>query len=270
VSASFDHDSPELAQAYDCLSDSQLEGGKRLVVGLGVQAGDRVLDIGCGTGRLTRWIAERVGPAGGIVGVDPLPERIAIARAHAPGVSFEVGRAEDLGAFSDGSFDVVCMAAVLHWVADRVRALAEVRRVLRPGGLLGVTTLSRELLMAGTAAVIVRSVVQRSPYRDVADPSAFSLASHGFTTTELIALVAGAGLEVVEVGVKARTRVHTTGETAVAFLEASSFGNLLRIVPEALRPALRADLAASFEERRGPDGIPLRDWGTALVARRTA
>ena len=134
------HDSPELAQKYDRLSDSQLAGGKRLVERLSLKAGDRVLDVGCGTGRLARWIAEIVGPSG-VVGVDPLIDRVDVARAAAPRLSFAVGQAEDLGAFEAESFDAVSMSAVFHWVRDKPKALAEARRVLRPGGRLGLTTL---------------------------------------------------------------------------------------------------------------------------------
>jgi arsenite methyltransferase len=146
MTTSFGHDSHRLAEVYDRLSDSQFDGGKRLVERIDVQVGDRVLDVGCGTGRLARWIAERVGPAGSVVGIDPLVERIAIARSRADGISFEVGRAEDLSAFASESFDAVCMSAVIHWVSDKPKALAEVRRVLRPGGRLGVTTMPQECL----------------------------------------------------------------------------------------------------------------------------
>lgn len=69
----FEHDSPKLAQTYDRISDLQLESGKRLVERLGLDEGARVLDLGCGTGRLTHWIAERVGT---VIGIDPLAERI--------------------------------------------------------------------------------------------------------------------------------------------------------------------------------------------------
>ena len=129
---SFEHDNSRLAETYDRLSDSQFEGGKRLVERLGLKVGDRVLDVGCGTGRLARWIAQCVGPEGSVVGIDPLIERIAIARARAEGISFDVGQAENLSAFAGESFDAVCMSAVFHWVSDKPKALREVRRVLRP------------------------------------------------------------------------------------------------------------------------------------------
>ena len=68
-----------LAQTYDTVSDSQFANGKRLVEQLGVGVGQRVLDIGCGTGRLAFHVLERIGPRGELIGIDPLPERIAIA-----------------------------------------------------------------------------------------------------------------------------------------------------------------------------------------------
>src|SRR5262249_8757268 len=145
MTTSFTDDTSQLAETYDRISDFQFEGGKRLVERLNLQAGERVLDVGCGTGRLAHWIAERVGPTGSVAGIAPLAERIALATARADAITFAVGQAEDLGAFADESFDAVTMSAVFHWVADKPRALAEIRRVLRPGGRLGVTTIAGEL-----------------------------------------------------------------------------------------------------------------------------
>src|SRR5215218_1410938 len=140
MSTSFAHDNRHLAETYDRVSDLQFEGGKQLIERLGLEEGARVLDVGCGTGRLTRWIAERLGPKGSVVGIDPLEHRITVARSEAGPVRFEVGQAEELGAFEDSSFDAVCLSSVLHWVADKARALAEIRRVLRPGGRVALTT----------------------------------------------------------------------------------------------------------------------------------
>src|SRR5689334_14622239 len=106
---SFAHDSAHLAETYDRVSGLQFEGGKRLVERLGLEEGARVLDLGCGTGRLTRWIGERLGPTASVVGIDPLEERIGVARSQGGAARFEVGQAEDLGAFEDASFDSVCM-----------------------------------------------------------------------------------------------------------------------------------------------------------------
>jgi ubiquinone/menaquinone biosynthesis C-methylase UbiE len=179
-----------------------------------------------------------------------------------------VGHAEDLSAFAAESFDAVCMSAVFHWVSDKAKALAEVRRVLRPGGRLGVTTLPRELTVASSVAPVLMPLLQNAPYVDKVDLSGLAVASRGHTTTDLISMVLESRLELTELHVMPRSWTHATGAEAVDFLEASSFGNLLRIVPEELRASLRADLAAAFDTRRRAAGIVARDYGVLFVATR--
>jgi arsenite methyltransferase len=263
---SFAHDSRGLAETYDRVSELQFEGGQGLVERLGLAEGARVLDVGCGTGRLAHWIAERVGRAGAVTGIDPLEERIHIARSRGGGVRFEVGQAEDLRAFADASFDAVCMSSVLHWVADKPRALAEARRVLRPGGRLGVTTLPKELSRAGTVGQVLETLLARAPYAGRIDRSMFTFATRGCTTTELVSLVLDSGLELAELQVAQRTRTYPSGAAVVDFIEASAFGTFLRPVPDELRPSLRADLVAAFDARRGAEGVALRGWGVRFVA----
>jgi ubiquinone/menaquinone biosynthesis C-methylase UbiE len=271
MTTSFAHDTSQLAEIYDRVSDFQFEGGKRIVERLELKPGARVLDVGCGTGRLVRWMAERVGPTGHVTGMDPLFERIALARERAAGlagVTFQLGQAEDLSAFAESSFDAVVMSAVLHWVSDKAKALAEIRRVLRAGGRLGMTTLSRELLVASTVTQVLTPVLTNPPYADRVDLSTLAIASRGHTTSELVTLVLGSGLDLAELHVVERFRRYATGEEVLEFLESSAFGNFLRIVPEEMRPQLRADLVAAFEARRSAEGIVMRDWGTLVVARR--
>jgi len=262
----FTHESRQLAEIYDRVSEFQLEGGKRLVERLGLEEGARVLDVGCGTGRLARWIADRVGPRGSVVGIDPLEHRISIARSHAGAVRFEVGQAEDLGAFEDSSFDAVCLSSVLHWVADKARALAEIRRVLRPGGRVAVTTLPQELSRASTVGLVLQPLLQHPPYADHVDRS---VGKRGCTSTELVSLVLESRLELVELHVTQSVSSHESGEAFVEFAEASSFGSLLAMVPEDLRAGLRADLVAAFDSQRGPGGLVVRGWSVLLVAKRT-
>jgi len=265
---SFAHDSAELARTYDLLSDSQFEGGKRLAERLALKAGDRVLDVGCGTGRLAAWMAGVVGP-GDVVGIDPLPDRVAVARARAPGLRFEVGRAEDLGAFGNETFDVVCMSAVFHWVQDKPLALAEARRVLRTGGRLGLTTMPRELHDSSTTAHVCASLVSRPPYRGRVDLASSAIANMGSTLTELVGLLVEAQFEILELHVVRRTQTFASGDEVVDFLQASSFGHFLLLVPEDLRLSFRTDIAAAFDARRGPDGISTQMHRTILVAIRS-
>jgi SAM-dependent methyltransferase len=168
----------------------------------------------------------------------------------------------------DASFDAVCMSSVLHWVSDKAKALAEIRRVLRPGGRLGVTTVPEELSGAGTVALVLQPLLRRPPYAAQVDLSALR-AGKRCTSTDLVSLVLANRLELVELHVTQHASRHATGEAFLDFAEASSFGNLLRIVPAELRASLRADLVASFEDRRGAEGIVVRGWEVLFIAMRT-
>lgn len=104
----------------------QLAGG--VVEWLAARNGEQILDLGCGDGQLTLRLAE----AGArMTGVDASAAMAAAARAR--GVNAMEGNAEALP-FGDASFDAVFSNAALHWVRDHDAMLAQVHRVLRPGG----------------------------------------------------------------------------------------------------------------------------------------
>jgi ubiquinone/menaquinone biosynthesis C-methylase UbiE len=113
---------------------------RRLLEATGVQAGSRVLDIGCGPGYFARMLAEAVGPEGTVVGIDAAPEMIEYASRKARRLvnsRFEIGAAEAL-TYPDSSFDVVVSSLMMHHVPEelRLQAVREMRRVLRPSGVL--------------------------------------------------------------------------------------------------------------------------------------
>ena len=129
------------AGPYDAMTNHLLQPSQKSIGVLSqIKAGDRVLDVGCGSGRLTLAAQQWAGKNGEAVGIDPSPEMIEVARQNAKRAElkakFELGLAESLP-FPDGSFDVVLNRLMLHHLPEdlKQRGLAEMRRVLKPGGV---------------------------------------------------------------------------------------------------------------------------------------
>ncbi|MFI6658776.1 class I SAM-dependent methyltransferase [Streptomyces sp. NPDC050523] len=164
-------------RAYELCGDVCFAGRRnraftRLAALSGAEPGDRVLDVGCGTGYLTRRMAERVGPDGELTGVDPSAPVLEYARRKksrpggAPCV-YREGIAESLD-LPDGSYDTVVTSLMLHHLPEDLRpaALREMYRVVRPGGRLFVvefrpprSRLGRHLVHGGTAHAMAHNRV---------------------------------------------------------------------------------------------------------------
>lgn len=168
----------------------------------------RVLDVATGTGDLALLLADTY-PTASVVGLDPSSGMLDVAlqklgrTSHGGRVRFEVGDAQAMP-FESGSFDAATIAFGIRNVPDRARGVAEMARVLRPGGLLAILELSEPKggLMGGLARIHVHHVIPfvgallsgKKEYRYLQRSiAAFPPAE------EFAALIAAQGLEVLEV-----------------------------------------------------------------------
>ena len=121
-----------------------------------IQPGEKVLDVGCGTGTLAIEVARRVGRMGEVAGVDPGTEQIARARSKGARrnlpIDFQIGVIENLP-FPDQTFDVVLSSLMMHHLPDSLKhqGLAEIARVLKPGGRLVIADFKRKKDRQGQA-----------------------------------------------------------------------------------------------------------------------
>lgn len=254
TAVSFQHDTPELARAYERAGVVQFNHGQVLIERLRIAPGERVLDVGAGTGRLAAYVAELVGPGGEVVGIDPLGHRIAIAQSRTgANVRFATGQAEDLSAFSDGTFDVVYLNSVLHWIADKPRALAEAFRVLKPGGRIGLNTKDP------TKPHEIRGFLQAA-LADIGLPDRRREAQGGSDGATLQALLEGAGFRVGASDLHTIVDFHDDVDALLTWSESSAFGNFLSGFSLEERGRIRTALAARLESRRTPDGLRLERY----------
>jgi ubiquinone/menaquinone biosynthesis C-methylase UbiE len=117
-----------------------------------ISSGQRVLDVACGTGILTREVANRVGANGSVVGLDPNEGMLVVAKRKTPEIEWRQGYAEVLP-FESSSFDAVVCQFGLMFFENRRAALEEMMRVLRQGGHLAVAVWDSLENIAGYAAV---------------------------------------------------------------------------------------------------------------------
>lgn len=153
----------ETAGDYDRIERMMAQGSgpwyrRQALMRAGLGAGERVLDVGIGTGLVAREALGLIGPTGKLVGVDPSPGMM--GEVKLPGVELVQGRAESIPQ-PDGAYDFLSMGYALRHISDVNAAFSEFHRVLRPGGRLLVLEISKPVTRTGTLALkaYMRAVV---------------------------------------------------------------------------------------------------------------
>jgi SAM-dependent methyltransferase len=204
-----------------------------------IGAGDRVLDVGCGTGVLAREIAGRVGPEGRVTGLDLNPGMLMVAERVYPGIDWQQGDAGELP-FEDGEFDAVVSQFSLMYFPDRERALREMWRVLTPGGRLAVAVWAA--FERSTGYVVLTEIAERRT-----NPRAAALLKAPFVlgdNASLLKLFAAAGVSdpslkthdgcVIFPSISEFLRIEVKGSPLDALLDEPSYQALLSDAEERL------------------------------------
>jgi SAM-dependent methyltransferase len=143
-SANFAASGVDLLTAYDEILVPRLFNpwAELLLDTVGMEAGQAALDVACGPGTVSRLVAQRLGPSGRVTAIDLSPAMLELAQAKkgldgAAPITYQQGPADNL-AVPDESFDVATCQQGLQFFPDKLGALAELRRALKPGGRAGV------------------------------------------------------------------------------------------------------------------------------------
>jgi SAM-dependent methyltransferase len=221
-----------------------------------IHAGTRVLDCGCGAGRFTRMATDR---GADTAGIDAAPALVEIAASRTPSGEFRVGDLEALP-WPDDAFDVVTGFSAFQFAQDKVRALAEARRVSR--GLVVVVVPRRS--MSGIAAVFAPLLPLFAPQAlaDLADNGIFALSEPG----RLDDVCAAAGLTIQDDDEFEAVLGFADTDTAVRAFTAA--GPTQLAIAQSGELAVAHAIRAALHQFTGPDRqVILPGWYRVVIAR---
>lgn len=242
------------AERYHRLSDPQLGWGRRVLSKLAAQPGERILDLGCGTGRLTTEVLSAM-RSGCVVGLDrseAMLQQAAVQTAQTAGGPREVHRAPDHihlvradGAHLPfaGVFDAVFSAATFHWIPDHDQLFASIYGALAPGGRLvaqcgGGPNLATLLHRAHT---LMELPAYRDWFRDWHDPWNFA------DVPSTIVRLEKAGFTMVHVSLEPAPTTLPDAPAYLDFLSCVCVRHHVERLPESARPSFLAALARDAE-----------------------
>ena len=239
------------ARDYAAHSAAQQEWARELIAKLRLRGDEALLDIGCGDGRATAQIAERL-PKGSVLGVDKSASMIALAGeqfppAAQPNLSFR--QMDAAGLDLPRAFDVAFSTAALHWVDDHEAVLRGVRRCLRPGGRLLFQMGGRG--NAAAVVAVVAEVTAQPRWRGSFD--GFSSPYHFYSPEDYEAWLPRAGFCARRAELLTKDMKHAGREAFLGWLRTTWFPYTDRL-PAELREAFLDDAAAAYIVARPPDG----------------
>lgn len=233
-----------------------------LVNAAALQPGERVLDVACGTGVVTRLAAETVGPQGSVAGLDVNPGMLAVARAVTPSelaIDWYETSAEAMP-LPDDAYDVVLCSMGLQFVPNKNAALAELRRVLQPGGraVLGLPG-PTPALMAALAESLAKHI---APTCAGFVHAVFSLHDAG----ALRRLLSDAGFSDVEIETSRRVlRLPAPESFLWQYIHSTPLAGPVAAASDAQREALSRELMPRWQEFSVDGGMELcLEMSTAL------
>ncbi|HEX5956117.1 MAG TPA: methyltransferase domain-containing protein [Solirubrobacterales bacterium] len=215
------------AVTYHRVAEVQEEWGREVLARLDLRGDETVLDAGCGTGRVTRLLLERL-PEGRVIGVDAAPSMIAKAREAIGGdkrVELEVRDLLDLDL--DREVDAIFSNAAFHWILDHARLFARLFAALRPGGALEAQCGGQDNVAEFVRAIESAEGDERFSQYLRGIPASYNFASVGDTQARL----ARAGFDAKPVWLDNRS--YAPSEPA-AFVRASGLAQQLERLPEHL------------------------------------
>jgi ubiquinone/menaquinone biosynthesis C-methylase UbiE len=216
-----------------------------LIAAADLPPGQRVVDVACGTGVVTRLAAERVGREGAVAGLDLNPGMLAVARSQTPpGTSIEWYQANaDTMPLADQAFDVVLCQMGLQFISHKLAALREMARVLKPGGraLVNVPGPRPEIFAIMTDALASHLSPQAASFCDLV----FSM----HDGDELNELVRGAGFNKADVQARPKTlRLPAPKDFLWQYLYSTPIAAAVAEAGEARRGALERDVCAKWQK----------------------
>lgn len=221
----------------------------------GLQPGERVLDVACGTGVVTRRAAERVTAAGKVAGLDMHPGMLAVARSLTPpGISIDWYKANaESMPLEDETFDVVLCQMGLQFVTDKPAALCEMRRVLDTDGRAIVNVPGpKPPLFAIMTDALARHF----------SPETASLSDRVFSmhdVDELTELMRSAGFRDVDVQAKPKAlRLPAPADFLWQYIHSTPLAEASAQAGEAKREALERDVCGQWQEFVVDGSMPLQ------------